>query len=235
MPRWVLLLLPLLLLLRTASCARRPTAPKSVAEPTESNPLLLPPPPGAVEAAPGLFVYTRVGTWNERKGERRPGRPFSELHASDRPTFGVTLVFFPRPDFSGGEVRYTERLRLPAPPQRWDTPEDKDIPEASRPRTTITPDRRTCVTEHTIYLKPGQMIPSLQTAEGAWIFFPFPIHEWGVFGHDPAGEWSLEASVNGRRIADARFRVHVLPGPTDPDPAGPSSRSAGDVGAGERK
>jgi prepilin-type N-terminal cleavage/methylation domain-containing protein len=217
-------------LLAATSCARRPAAPQ-LARPPSPQPvddfLLLSPPPGAVEVAPGLHASAQIGAWNERKGDKRPGRPFSDLHASDKPAFGVTVSFFPGRSYRGGEVRYRELLALPAPPQRWDEPDHSDLPEASRPRQTITADRRACVTEHTIFLKPGQMIPSVQTPDAAWILHPFPIHEWGIYGHDPAGEWTLEAFVNDRRVARARFHVHVPPSPADPDPDAEAPRSKG--------
>jgi hypothetical protein len=179
--------------------------------------VLFRPPPDAVEVLPGLFTSARIWSWNGHKGERRPGKPFDELSVSEGPSFGVTVLFFPEEGFAGGEVRYREELTLPSAPKSWDDViEETELPDRFRPRQTISPDGRTCVIEHVVPFKPGQMIPNVDTDDGFVILSPFPIHTWGLSPSDPVGTWTIKASINGKPIAQKAFVVR--PG-ARPDPA----------------
>lgn len=172
---------------------------------------ILRPPPGVAEVMPGLFPAAQFGFWNEQNGIKRPGVGRDSIQIGDRSEFGITIIFFQSPDFKGGEVRYREILTLPTKPQTWGDEDFGDLPIAARPKRAISEDGRTCVTEHTITLKPGQIIPSFVEGESIWILAPFPINVWTLAPGDPPGEWKLEAFINDKSVLTTKFRVNSAP------------------------
>jgi hypothetical protein len=183
---------------------------------------LIPPSPRAVEVAPGLFVEAFFGAWDEglreAKGEaermrgKRPGWPFRSIgnRGGERFEFGMTTLFIAADQFNGAMVRYRETLTLPARPEGWTHPNDGDddeLPEPVRQKTSVSPDGRSFTTEQTVYMKPGQMIPSYQEGDAFVILSPFPTHAWGVADDDPLGRWKIEAYINDKLVLREEFDV----------------------------
>ncbi|MDQ3441098.1 MAG: hypothetical protein M3478_12195 [Planctomycetota bacterium] len=167
------------------------------------------PPEGAIEIAPGLYATADFSVWFPDKGEKRSGRPNRNtevLRARDNPSYGVTVLFWRNPGSQGGEVRYRETLTLPAEAD-WPTEGDPQLPKSVRPRITVSVDRRTGVTEQTVTLALGQLIPSFQGDDGLYILSPFPVHEWGLYEDDPPGDWIIEASINDKPVIRKAFKV----------------------------
>jgi hypothetical protein len=177
---------------------------------------------GAIEVAPGLFVEVLFGAWNPAKGEKPPGKRLDVIPLGSDVEFGFIVLFFPAKEFRTGEVNYRETLTLPAKPSAWPEPEE-DLPAPVRQRMRISNDGRTCTTEQTITLRPGQMIPNHQEGDNIWLLYPFPTHSWGVAEGDPAGAWRFEAFVNDKLVGRATVQVTA---PNAATPAPPASSRA---------
>lgn len=171
--------------------------------------LYFPPPRDAVEVSPGLFAATVFGSWNTHLGEKRPGTPANVLRITEGASYGFTVIFFPTPKFQGGEITYREIFTLPQAPSGWGDLSDEDVPEAVRPRSTVSADGRVHTYEQTFNMKPGQVIPTYAEGESLFIMFPYPIHNWELALDDPPGMWRLQAFINGRPLGDVTFQVET--------------------------
>jgi hypothetical protein len=177
---------------------------------------LFAPPPDATEVAPGLFARAIFSVWYPGRGEKRPGRidaKHDEIRSDEAPEFGVTVLFFRTPDSKRGDVRYRESLTLPAKaewPEAGGGTALADFPAPVRPKTTIRDDGRTCITEQTVTLAEGQLIPSFSDGERFYLLSPFPSIEWEVADTDPPGDWTIEASINDKPLLRKTFKV-VMP------------------------
>jgi hypothetical protein len=161
----------------------------------------------AIEIAPGLFADARLTKWRATTRPVAIEHPPFNLSAGDK--FAIGVVFFAADQFEGCDVHDRETLTLPARPSLWPSTAEPELPVM--PRTRISDDGRTCTTIQDITMKAGQMIPSYVDDEKIYILSPFPTDEWEVAADDPAGEWRLEAELNGKKIFSATLHVTAKP------------------------